>query len=291
VSRAAVRRTLWLILALNLGVAAVKAAYAWASGSLAVGADAVHSAVDGASNLLGLIAIGLAARPADREHPYGHQRVESLASIFVGLLIAVSAVELGQASIRGLLADRPPPEVSGAGVVALVGTLVVNVFVASYEAHRAKALASSFLLADAAHTASDVVVTLGVLASQLGAWAGLAFVDPAASLAVIVVVLVVAYRIVRASVDHLLDRALVDPERVRAVARQHPGVSGCHRVRSRGLPGAIHVDLHLLCDPGLPLARAHALGHEVERALLEALPEVIDITIHLEPVGDPDDPL
>jgi divalent metal cation (Fe/Co/Zn/Cd) transporter len=242
----AVRRVVLLTLGLNLLVAAVKGAYAAYSGSLAVASDAIHSVLDGSSNLVGLIALRLAAHPADDRHPYGHRKIEILAAAGIGLSIAGATIAF---------------------------------------AWRATAA----LLADAAHTASDVLVTLGVLASLVAVRAGVPWADPVAALGVTVVIGRVALRIIGDNLDILLDRAALPAEEVRQVALATPGVLAAHRVRSRGAPGHYLLDLHIHVDGALSLTAAHALSHAVEARLRERFSGLDDVTIHVEPAGDAED--
>jgi cation diffusion facilitator family transporter len=168
---------------------------------------------------------------------------------------------------------------------------VVNLFVALYEHRAGRRLGSPFLVADAAHTASDVVVTIGVLISLGVARAGVAWADPVAALVVTVVIGRVAYKILVENFGVLLDQAALSVDDVRAIALAVPGVADCHRIRSRGAGGTVHLDLHLQVDGGLPLARAHEIAHDVEDRLRAGLPGLVDVTIHVEPEGDAEDPL
>lgn len=280
------RRTLAHILLLNLLVAAIKAVYGLWTGSLAVAADAVHSGLDATSNVVGIIALGAAARPADDEHPYGHAKLESVASAFIGLLIGGAALRFGVDAVRSLVSGATAPPVPPGGVPLLVATLVINVFVAAYEHRRGRALDSPILVADAAHTASDVAVTTAVIASQLLSARGLVWADAGAALVVLVLVVRIGVRILRENVGTLIDRAVVDPEEVTRVVRGVEGVRGCHRVRSHGVAPNGLLDLHLLVDGALTVAEAHRLAHRVEAALLDSFPALVDVVTHVEPDGD-----
>jgi cation diffusion facilitator family transporter len=190
-----------------------------------------------------------------------------------------------------LLENRPPPEVSGYGLALMGGTLAVNVLVAVYEHRRGKQLGSAFLIADAAHTASDVFVTIGVIVALALSKMGVARADAVAALVVMVVIARVAWNILYANIGVLVDRAMIPWERVRDTAMSVQGVEGCHRVRSRGIEGAVQLDLHLLVDGDLPLRDAHGISHAVENKLRAAFPEVVDVTIHIEPADDEDEGL
>lgn len=284
-----VERVVLQILVLNLAVALAKGVYGWLSGSLAVASDALHSGLDAASNIVGFVALRLAGRPPDDDHPYGHDKVEIVAAAVIGLVIAGGAVNFGIEAAKALIVGRPPPEVGAGGFVVMLGTLAVNLFVAWWERKKGQALQSPFLVADAAHTGSDVIVTIGVIIALAGTQLGLAWADPVASLVVLAVVATVGVRIIRENVDVLIDRVAIDAEQIRAVALEVPGVLGCHRVRSRGIGGLLRVDLHVVLDGQMTLERAHEITHEVETRLQARYPNARDVVIHTEPSSAPED--
>ncbi len=282
----AVRRTILVIFVLNLAVAVAKGWYGLWAGSLVVTVDAFHSLLDATSNVVGWVALRMAAEPPDPEHPYGHSKFETLAATCVGIFIAVGVFEFGKEAITALVSGREPPVSSALGFVVVGGTWLVNMFVAAYEGRRGKELNSPFLSADAAHTASDVLVTGGVLAALAGVALGYTWLDPAVSLVVLVVIAWVAWTIIRKNSKVLVDRSQLDAAEVGRIAREHPAVADVHRVRSRGDEQTVQLDLHLLLDGSLSLRQAHAIAHDVEAALRAAFPRVNDVTIHMEPDDD-----
>lgn len=282
----AVRRVLVGVLVLNVAVAAAKVLYGLSSGSLAIVSDAVHSLSDGASNVIGLVVMHFATAPPDDGHPYGHRKLEIVAAAGIGVAIGVVALRFGYSAVSALVHDQPPPVTSVTGYVVLVGTLVVNIVVTLYERKRAWELGSPYLAADAAHTASDIAVTSAVLVSFAATRLGVAWADAAGALLVVAVIARVAWRVFSDNVSILIDRAAVSTAEVEAVVLSVPGVRGCHRVRSRGVGDAVHLDLHVVCDPDLTVHSAHALMHDVESALRSRLPGIIDVVIHIEPEGD-----
>jgi cation diffusion facilitator family transporter len=173
----------------------------------------------------------------------------------------------------------------------MVGTLVTNLFVAWYEARRGRELGSAFLTADAAHTASDVVVSTAVIGSLVASRFGVRWADAVGALLVLAVVVRVAWRILSSNVAVLLDQAAIDPDAVRKVVMGVPGVASCHRIRSRGVHGAVMLDLHLLVDGDQTLRRAHAISHSVEDRLRESFGDLSDVTIHIEPSEEPEEGL
>ena len=155
-----IRRVLWAILFLNLAVAAAKYFYGLASGSASMQADGIHSVFDSAGNVVGLVGIALAARPADEGHPYGHAKFETYASLVIGVLLLLAAFEVGSGAVGRLATGTFTASVTPASFVVMVGTLCVNVGVTLYERRAAKRLRSEILAADASHTLSDALVSV-----------------------------------------------------------------------------------------------------------------------------------
>src|SRR5579859_5902608 len=161
----AVRRVLWLVLLCNLAMTAVKLAVGLSSASLAVVADAFDSLVDSSTNIVGLIGIWVAARPADENHPYGHQKYEAIATLSIGALLLVAAVEIVRGVVQRFVSAGPVPNISLLVIVVTGLTFVVRLAVAIFEAWAAKRYNSTYLRADALHTRTDLFVTPLVIVS------------------------------------------------------------------------------------------------------------------------------
>lgn len=279
---AIIRKVLYGTLLANWGVAAAKVVFGLISGSASVTADGFHSFLDGSSNIVGLIAISIAARPADANHPYGHGKFEALAALAIGALVGIGTLELGRLAYHALVHGRHPT-VSGEMISVMAVTLAVNLAVTTVERRFGHELQSPLLLADARHTLSDVFVTLTVLSSLVLVWLGYPGADGVIALLVLGFVAYTAYRIVRHGVQILSDTARLDPGRVAAITSSVRGVRSVKAVRSRGMEGSVYVDLKIEVDPALPTAGAHQLADEVERALMAELPQVVDVVVHVEP--------
>jgi cation diffusion facilitator family transporter len=278
-----VRRVLWLVLALNLGVTLIKLMVGFASGALAVVADGFHSIVDSSSNVIGLLGVWVASRPADRNHPYGHQKYESVATLGIGGLLLVAAFEIGQSVAARLLGAEAAPQISPLTIGLMALTFVVNLGITVYETRMGRHLKSDLLLADAAHTRADLWVTLSVIASLVGARFGLAWLDPLVAGLVVILLTRAAFGILRSSSEVLTDVAVADPDAVRRAALSVPGVNWVANVRSRGRSDAVYVDLHVRVNPAMDTAQAHALASEVERRISADVPGVVDTVVHIEP--------
>jgi cation diffusion facilitator family transporter len=274
------------VLVLNVGVAVAKLGYGMAIDSVSVTADGFHSMFDGVSNIIGLLGMGAAARPADREHPYGHTKYETFASAAIGALLLMAAWRVGSSAVSRLVDPGPGPEVGPEAFVLLLGTLAVNVLVTLVERRAADRLGSEVLRADAGHTASDVLVTVGVIGGLVAVRLGYPIADPLIALVVAGFIIVTAGRVLRSASITLADTARLDPGAVSAVALAVDGVLGCHHVRTRGTASEIHVDLHVQVDPGVTVAEGHAIAERVERAICESLDGVVDVIAHLEPFDE-----
>jgi len=279
----AVRRVLWIVLGLNLLVAAGKLAVGTAAGALSLIADGIHSLLDASSNIVGLVGIAAAGKPPDAEHPYGHRRFETIASVVIGLLIAGGLVEIVRRVWDGVMGEHVTPAVSWISTAFVALTIVVNGLISRYESRRGRELRSSILLADAGHTFSDMLAAVAVLVSFIAVMLGVGWADLVAAAVVAVFIARTAWVILATNLGVLADHAVLDPRAVHEIACRVPGVYGAHRIRSRGHHDHVHVDLHIHLDPELPLQRAHAKTHEVIEALRKALPEVKDVVIHTEP--------
>jgi len=277
-----IRNVLAAILAANWAVALAKVVFGLSSGAAAVTADGLHSFIDGGSNVLGLVAMSVASRPADEDHPYGHGKFEALASLGIGAMIGITMLELGRMALDSLLHDRHP-KVTPLMVGVLVTTLCINLAVTTLERRQGEKLKSPLLLADARHTLSDVAVSLAVLVSLGLVWLGYPKADGLVTLVVMVVVARVGWGIVKQAVGILSDTARLDPLKVEALIRTVPGVRSCRDVRSRGMEGTVYVDLKIEVDPQLTTARAHELADAVEQLIQAEHPEVVDVVVHVEP--------
>jgi cation diffusion facilitator family transporter len=288
-----VSRVLWITLGLNLAVAASKIAYGHSTGVLSIRADGFHSLTDSVNNLVGLMGVYFAAQPADDGHPYGHSKFEVLAAGVVGLSLLGMAYDVLTSAAGRLMGKAPPPHLDALAFVVLAGTLGVNVLVARYERKQAEQLGSPFLASDAAHTSSDVLVTLGVIVTVGLVNAGFTALDSVMALGIAAFIAWTGVQVLRQNLRYLADAAALEPEAVQAVVVQVAGVASAHKIRTRGAPGDIHVDLHVQVARHLDVVTAHRVTHWVIDAIKQQLPGVTDVVVHTEPSaeGQPFNPL
>lgn len=284
----AVRRVLYVTLALNLAVAAAKLSAGTLTHTLSMIADGYHSLMDGAGNLVGLFALSVAHRPPDQDHQYGHRKFEVLASIGISVMLFLTAGEI-LLSAWGRLGGRGGAAIfSPLSVAIMVATMAVNLGVSRYEWRRGRELHSPFLQADSRHTASDLYASASVLAALVGIKLGLPWVDSIAAILIAMVIVSAGYKILRWSLGVLADRALIDVRQIEGVALELPQVRSTRQVRTRGFADAAFVDLTVRFDPSLTLREAHDLCDSLEARLRERFPEISDVVVHAEPEpGEP----
>ncbi|MGB9723407.1 MAG: cation-efflux pump [Chloroflexia bacterium] len=282
----AIRRVLWITMGLNLLAMAAKLGVGYLTGSLSLVADGFDSAFDGASNVVGLVGIYLAARPADEGHPYGHRKAETLTALGVSALLFLTTWELVKSAVERL---RDPTRIQAEVTVWSFGALVLSILVHAtvvwYEMREGRRLRSDFLVADAQHTRADILVSLGVIGGLVAVRLGAPIADPILALVVALFIAKIGIDIIRETSPTLMDGAMLSPVQVERIALEVPGVRSCHQVRSRGHDRAVYADLHLRVDPEMSVEQAHAIAHEVQNRLRAYRPGLEDVTIHLEPAG------
>ncbi|HET8712739.1 MAG TPA: cation diffusion facilitator family transporter [Gemmatimonadales bacterium] len=280
---AAVRRVLRGLLVANICVVIAKAIIGVLAGSLAVIGDAAHSSVDAVYNVLGLIVVRVAARGPDDEHPYGHRKFETLGALGICVFLSVTCFELARSAIGRLIAGGHAVQMTDLGLILLLGTLAVNVFVAWYENRRGHQLSSELLIADAAHTRADVFITIGVLIGVLFSRQGYMWVDSAVALAVAVLIVRVAYQILQRAVPILVDERAIPEPTIRQSAQAVVGVISAYGIRSRGGDAGVrYAEVTIAVDPNANVAAAHAIADAVEERLKRDL-ELEEVTVHVEP--------
>ena len=188
-----VKRVLWIVLFLNLGVALAKYIYGVISGSTSMQADGIHSVFDSAGNVVGLIGISLATKPADRNHPYGHFKFETYASLVIGIFLLVAAAEVGSSAVTSLVNQEFNATVTPISFAVMIVTLFINISVSRYESKCGRELNSEILVADSRHTLSDALVSIGVIIGLILIQFGIAMADAIMALIVMVAILLTAF--------------------------------------------------------------------------------------------------
>jgi cation diffusion facilitator family transporter len=279
----AVRRTLLIILALNALVVIVKIAIGIRTGALTVLGAALESGLDMLNNVTGLVLVSVAARAPDEDHPYGHDKFETLGALGIVGFLSVSCFELLREGVQKLLAHSRPLAADNTEIMVLAATAVVNVFVVWYERKRGRELQSAFLLADSSHTLSDIYVTLLAVASLVLGRMGYGVLDAPLAIVVALIIAWTGYQVLRANVPILVDERGADADEMRALIASVPGVEDVPSVRSRvTASGTLFAEVTITVPGVVSVENAHQLADEVEQRI-EATYGASQVTIHVEP--------
>lgn len=278
----AVSRVLWIVLLLNAVVAVAKLSVGIFTGAVSMIADGFHSSMDASSNIVGLVGLRMAARPPDEDHPYGHRRFETLATLAIGGLMLVAAWEILQTMLDRVLYGGEP-EVTALSFAVMISTMIMNLFVTTYERGRGKALNSQILLADAAHTTSDIYVSLSVLVSLAVTSLGYPWIDVVAALLIVGVIGRAGLGIIGNTSNTLADHQTLDPDAIADLLANVPGIEETSRIRSRGPADAVHVDIDTRVKPAVTTDHAFAISETIQERIKNAFPEVEEVQVHFEP--------
>lgn len=272
-----------LSLGANLFLVAVKVAAGFASGSVSVLAEGVQSSMDVVASALILLTVRTAAAPPDPDHPYGHGKIEHLASVGQMLLILGTVGYLLSAAWERW--QHPVMPRLDWGAAALAVSILVNLLVSARLMAVSRETGSQALAAEATHLRGDLLSCVGVLVGLgLTAVTGEPRLDPLAAAVMTIVIAVTAVRLLRDSVRPLMDERLPPEEeaQVRALLDADPQVLGYHRLRTRRAGAHRLMDLHVQLDDDLTFREAHAISEQVEDAIRQVLPNV-DVIVHAEP--------
>ena len=277
----------------NSVLIAIKLAAGAITGSIAILTEAVHSLIDLVASVVAFVSVRKADEPADADHPYGHEKVESLAATIEGMLILVGAgIIVYEATHR--LVDGAEVDALGIGIAVMGFSVVANLVVSGVLSRQAKTHDSPALEGDAAHLRTDALTSAGVLAGLgLVEITGAVAFDSITALVVAMAIVVAGIRIIRRSSGVLVDEALPEEEmdRIEAAiaAARTAEVAGYHKLRARRAGSHRHIDFHVQYRSGTSLERAHELAH-LMRDAIEAELQQAEVLIHVEPETSFQDP-
>ena len=280
---AAVRRTLIIVLALNGVVTLIKLIIGVRRDALTVIGAGLESALDLMNNVIALLLISVAHRAPDEEHPYGHAKFEMLGALAVVGFLSISCFELLRQGATALVRGDMGSSASLGDVGVVISTLAINAFVVAYESRKGRELGSPLLLADAAHTRSDILVTLLAVASLWLSRYSLPRVDGALAIVVAGVIAWTGWQILRASIPALVDERAVEATQLREAVAAIPGVLDVREIRSRSAGTNSFAEITIAVSGLSSVADAHALADAVEAAVAERLGGG-QVTVHVEPM-------
>lgn len=282
-----------LSIASNALLIAIKLAAGAITGSIAIVTEAVHSLIDLVASVVAFVSVRKADEPADADHPYGHEKVESLAATIEGMLILIGAGIIVYEATHRLVVGAEVERL-GVGIAVMGLSVLANLAVSTVLARQARLHDSPALEGDAAHLRTDALTSLGVLVGlALVQITGVVAFDSITALIVSAAIVTAGLRIIRRSSGVLVDEALPDAEmdRIEAAiaAARTPEVAGYHKLRARRSGSRRYIDLHVQYRSGTSLERAHELAHQM-RDEIEADIRRAEVLIHVEPETSLRDP-
>lgn len=252
--------------------------------------DAIHSASDVFSTIVVIIGIKISRKESDKDHPYGHERLECVAAIVLATILAATGLGIGYSAVTKILAGNYE-KLAVPGILALVAAIVsiiVKEAMYQYTKVYARKIDSSALMADAWHHRSDALSSVGALIGIAGARMGFPILDPVASAVICIFIEKAAYDIFMDAVDKMVDKACDEETEtaLRECATRQEGVLGIDLLHTRVFGNKIYVDIEIEADGELTLTKAHAIAERVHDAIEKNFPKVKHIMVHVNPVAE-----
>ncbi len=249
--------------------------------------DAVHSASDVFSTVIVIIGIRISAKASDKDHPYGHERLECVAAIVLATVLAGTGAAIGYTAVHKI-AGGSYEQLAVPGLLALIAAVVsiaVKEGMYHYTRHYARKIDSGSLMADAWHHRSDSFSSVGALIGIAGARLGVPILDPAASLVICIFIEKAAYDIFMDAVDKMVDKACDEQveQALRECALAQDGVQGVDLLHTRVFGNKIYVDIEIRVDGEMKLRDSHGIAERVHNAIEQNFPKVKHIMVHVNP--------
>jgi cation diffusion facilitator family transporter len=281
-----IRRVLLIVLLLNWGVAVIKIVFGVFSKCQSMTADGFHSLSDGTSNIIGFIGLYFCSQPKDEDHPYGHKKYETLFALGIAVLLFFVAFNLAKEGIKRFM-HPVMPQISAVSFIVMIITLGINIWVMVYEYKKGKMLKSDILVVDSLHTRADIFTSVSVIFALVFIKIGFPVFDPIITILISVFIGHTAFEIVKQESGILCDAvAMPDVKKIEDIVLNIEGVKSCHKIRSRGRPDDIHIDLHIQASPNMHLIKAHEISGIVEEKIKKEIPQVTDVLVHIEPLDE-----
>ncbi|OGT44565.1 MAG: cation diffusion facilitator family transporter [Gammaproteobacteria bacterium RIFCSPHIGHO2_12_FULL_38_11] len=255
--------------------------------SQALIADGIHSFSDLMSDTFVFLAARAGANDPDKEHPYGHQRIETIATILIALILLIVGGSIGYEAVHRIFYHGFKKPTLPVIIIAIV-SIIANEALFHYSKNQGEKINSNLLISNAWHKRSDVFVSLIVLISVLGSLWGLPWLDAVGAFFIALLIIKMAFKMIWQSVQELIDHAVdeLTLAEIKKVIRHISGVKSIHQLRTRLHGSYIFVDLHIIVDPHISVSEGHHIGEEVHAALLKNIKNLFDVTVHIDPEND-----
>lgn len=273
----------------NIALTAFKLIAGIVASSAALVADAVHSASDVLGSLIVMVGAVFSHKAADEGHPYGHEKLECIASILLGNILIVVGALIGYSGIMKIISGTAIAVPGRLALVAAGVSIVVKEALYWYTIIGARKINSVSLKAEAWHHRSDALSSIGSLAGVLGARLGVPILDPIAAIIICLFIFKVAIDIFKDSINRLVDRSCgeVETEEMVDTIKTVPGVMGVDDIKTRLFGSRTYVDIEISADGEQKLRDAHAIAETVHHTMENEFPDVKHCTVHVNPVNKP----
>lgn len=254
------------------------------TGSLGILSEAAHSALDFGAALITYFAVRVSDKPADKDHHYGHAKVENFSALIESVLLFITCAWIIKEAVTRLFFKHEPIEITVWSFLVIIVSIVIDFSRSRALSKAAKKYNSQALEADALHFSSDILSSLVVLVGLIFAKYGITYADPLAAFIVAVIVIIASWRLAKRTVDALLDAAPEGLDRqIADEVMEIPGVAGVHKVRLRQAGGNVQGDLHVVMQRNISFVDGHKIATKVEQSLAK---HSNDIVVHFEPEDD-----
>ena len=255
--------------------------------SAAMVSDSIHSMSDVFSTLIAIVGVHMSKRAADKEHPYGHERMECVASLILGVVLCVTGLGIGYSGLQTIISGEYH-SLTTPGLIALIAAILSIVCKEAmywYTRYYAKKIHSSAFMADAWHHRSDALSSVGSLIGIGGAMLGFPILDPIASLAICLCIFKVTYDIIKDALNKMLDTSCsTDYEKeIGDFIKAQKGVSSLDMLQTRNFGNKVYIDAEISVDGNLPLYEAHAIAENVHAGVEKHFNNIKHIMIHVNP--------
>ena len=281
-----VRKVTWIGLLTNIGLSGLKFAAGYFGRSQALIADAIHSLTDTTTDIAIIAGSHYWSRPADEDHPYGHRRLETLVTAFIGIMLVAAGIGIGWEAIS-TLHKKQTASPGWIAFYAAMASIVVKEVLYRWTAAVGKKIESPALAANAWHHRTDAISSLPVLIAVGGAlifptWS---FLDRVGAVIVSIFILHAAMKIIWPAVSELIDAGVPEEiqKKIMGIASNTMGVREVHAIRSRYISSSIQIDLHIVVDGNISVREGHTIADSVEDNIIGGIPEVLEVVVHVDP--------
>jgi len=281
-----VRRVTWLGLYVNLVLAAIKLAAGIFGRSQALVADAIHTLTDLTTDIAVIAGSHYWFRPPDENHPYGHRRLETLVTVFIGVVLIAAGIGIGWKAVSTLHEQHATPP-GWIAVLASVVSIVCKESIYRWTAATGRRVKSTALAANAWHHRTDALSSVPVLIAVAGAriFPGWSFLDHVGAAVVSIFILHASIKIIWPGLSELIDVGAPTEirKRIRDIALKNEDVLQVHDIRTRYISSSIQVDLHIVVEGLISVREGHGIADDVKARIIDAIPEILDVVVHVDP--------